>query len=332
MTKRVMAHRKGFTLVELLVVIAIIGILVGLLLPAVQAAREAARRMQCSNNMKQLGLAAMNFESAVKRFPPGYVGSTNVAANPADFANRTYIGHLVYLFPHMEADQVYKQWEAKRSFNQDMLASQVSTAERWRYIRWVDGTYPTQSLWDDHQFRISTLLCPSDDAYSNVYAIGTELVVTPTGATMYGWLEPTQVGRTNYLGVSGQLGVGIASRDPFKGVFFNNSKTKMGAITDGTSNTLLFGEVTGLFNDALKATGRQWSISWNAGPNWTEWHRAVYGYQNQKRWHMFSSMHAGMVNFTLGDGSVRFIPTTIDPTILINLSSMAEGNITSWEE
>ena len=83
---------------------------------------------------------------------------------------------------------------------------------------------------------------------------------------MYGWLEPTQVGRTNYLGVSGQLGVGIASRDPMKGIFFNNSKTKMGAITDGTSNTLMFGEVTGLFNDALKATGRQWSISWNAGP------------------------------------------------------------------
>ena len=68
-----MKRKLGFTLVELLVVIAIIGILVGLLLPAVQAAREAARRMQCSNNLKQLGLGALNYESAFKKFPPNHV-------------------------------------------------------------------------------------------------------------------------------------------------------------------------------------------------------------------------------------------------------------------
>ena len=111
MSKRVVSHRKGFTLVELLVVIAIIGILVGLLLPAVQAAREAARRMQCQNNLKQLGLAAHNFESAVKRFPPGYVGANNIAWGGSlagiQLDRRTYIGHLVFLFPQLEIGRAH---------------------------------------------------------------------------------------------------------------------------------------------------------------------------------------------------------------------------------
>ncbi|MCU0715995.1 MAG: DUF1559 domain-containing protein [Pirellula sp.] len=322
---------RGFTLVELLVVIAIIGILVGLLLPAVQAAREAARRMQCQNNLKQLGLAAHNFESAFKRFPPGYCGELPVNANP-DWANRTYVGHLVFLFPFMEANAVYEQWATKRVMGPDITGVGKPSAEIWRYRRWYDGTYPAESLWDQHQYRISTLLCPTDNAYGNTVAIGTELRVTPTGATMHGWGEPTQLGRTNYLGASGQLGIGIASRDPRKGVFFNNSKTTFGAISDGTSNTLLFGEVTGAFADPVKATGRQWSMSWNAGPQWTEWHRPVYAYTNQKRWNLFSSFHTGLINYTLADGSVRSIPTTIDAQILIDTSSMAEGVVTNLPE
>jgi len=329
--KKQFESRGGFTLVELLVVIAIIGILVGLLLPAVQSAREAARRMQCTNNLKQLGLAAHNFESAYKRFPPGYCGENPVAGMDAE--NRSYVGHLVFHFPFMEATQIYDLWAAKRVMGPDANGINIPTAEKWRYGRWVGGTYPEQSLWNEHQYRVSTLLCPSDDAYGNVFATGTELRVTPTGATMHGWLEPTQLGRTNYLGSSGQLGVGIASRDPFKGVYFNNSKTTFGQISDGTSNTLLFGEVTGLFTDPVRATGRQWSISWNAGPQWTEWHRDVYGYANQKRWNLFSSFHTGIVNFGSADGSVRGVSMSIDKQVLINVSSMADGRITSeWND
>lgn len=102
---------------------------------------------------------------------------------------------------------------AKRVIGPDANGVNISTADKWRYGRWSCATYPEQSLWNEHQYRVSTLLCPSDDAYGNVFATGTELRVTPTGATMHGWLEPTQLGRTNYLGSSGQLGVGIASRD-----------------------------------------------------------------------------------------------------------------------
>ncbi|MFN7893937.1 MAG: DUF1559 domain-containing protein [Pirellula sp.] len=339
--KKIMGYRpKGFTLVELLVVIAIIGILVGLLLPAVQAAREAARRMQCSNNLKQLGLAAHNHESAFKSFPPGYVGEIPVAASMNEAAN-TYIGHLIFLFPYMEATQIYDQWTTKRILSATAVGlTSMPAAEQDRYRRWSGGAYPTVSLWDQHQFRISTLLCPTDNAYGNTTplagqtngAIGTELRVTPTGATMHGWLEPTNLGRTNYLGASGQLGIGIASRDAKKGIFFNRSRTKFGDISDGTSNTLLFGEVTGAFLDPARGTGRQWSISWNAGPQWTEWHRPVYGYQNQKRWNMFSSFHAGgIINATLGDGSVRSLANNMDAQVLIDTSSMADGIVTNLE-
>ena len=108
-------NRGGFTLVELLVVIAIIGILVGLLLPAVQAAREAARRMQCSNNLKQLGLAVMNYESAIKRLPPG---GLHLRDGFGGASNSTSWGPnwLVMLLPYMEQGPLYAQYNTRSLF------------------------------------------------------------------------------------------------------------------------------------------------------------------------------------------------------------------------
>lgn len=114
--------RTGFTLVELLVVIAIIGILVGLLLPAVQAAREAARRMQCQNNIRQLGLAAHNFESAYKRFPPGLLFPTPPRSAGLDGANwdkHSGIGHIVHLLPFMEQNAIYQGISQASSLDPD---------------------------------------------------------------------------------------------------------------------------------------------------------------------------------------------------------------------
>lgn len=320
------ARRQGFTLVELLAVIAIIGVMVSLLVPAVQAAREASRRMQCANNLKQLGLAALNFEAQYGRFPPGYIGEQPV--KPAlDGAWNSYVGHLVFLMPFMEAESISQPWFAKRDLNVDHFAKVANDPQ---FVRWSTGAFPNgDSLWGDHQVSISTLLCPSDDPYQNTVATITEMRTSSISGVLHGYSEQTLLGRTNYLGSAGQLGVGVASRDAKRGIFTNRSKTKFRDILDGSSNTLLFGEVTGSY-DAKTGTERQRSISWNAGGQWTEWHRSVYGYAWQKRAERFSSMHNRILQFTMADGSVRAL--SIDGDLLVELSSIAGQEVAGIPE
>src|SRR5437667_3726658 len=104
-------RRSGFTLIELLVVVAIIGVLLALLLPAVQKVREAANRMSCTNNLHQIALAAANYESAHRRFPPGINFSPNSPANPWGSPPNSgpWVGVLAYLLPYVEQDNVYAQ-------------------------------------------------------------------------------------------------------------------------------------------------------------------------------------------------------------------------------
>jgi prepilin-type N-terminal cleavage/methylation domain-containing protein len=364
---RRLKRNGAFTLVELLVVIAIIGILVGLLLPAVQAAREAARRMQCSNNLKQLGLAVHNFESAYKKIPSSMTGTTwNYNYDDNKYS---YVGHLVQLLPYMEQNQVYSPYAA----NIDMsgatyfgsAASETTTltpANPRRRAWWHDGagtvvvrggpvTYP--DIHNVSTAKIGTLLCPSDSADSVFVAGGAGFIYA---FTLTGLAGPSiglngmndQLGRpvardtapTNYLGVMGRFpvdaatygvtGATAAAVDGYAGIFRFNKDTKLGAITDGTSNTLLFGEVTGVYTTTapIRRTG---SFSWNMSGMVTHWNAknmAGVPYNTSvKAWNRYSSLHTGLNQWTLGDGSVKSISLSADADVTLRLTGLSDGEV-----
>jgi prepilin-type N-terminal cleavage/methylation domain-containing protein len=202
---------KGFTLVELLVVIAIIGVLIGLLLPAVQSARESARRSSCQNKLKQLALAVLNHEDAYKEFPAATHSSRiNRLVNAATFAYR--VGPIVSLLPFMEESSLF-----------DSCISHIKTNQQP-----MNGPFNTN---------ISLLLCPSDANTSNQLG-------------QFRW------GRTNYFGSAGDIGADLtypwlrrgafcADRGRFTPGFTNPGQrsVQLKDITDGTSHTLLLGEM-----------------------------------------------------------------------------------------
>ncbi len=340
MNRRQRIARPAFTLVELLVVIAIIGILVGLLLPAVQQAREAARRMQCTNNLKQLALAAHNFESAQRKFPTGYLGSdfsvASSIASPTTPYGRQWVGVLPFLFPYLEQNAAYQIYPQERELDPS-LAMVTATPTRWDPWWFSDdgNAADMDTLWDVAQTRFSALICPTDDPYSNLVANTSRLHTYGTGTTgtvgMNGFTSsstPT-LGRTNYLGVAGGMGKTASTWDTWIGVFANRSKTRFGDIADGTSNVLLFGEVTGLWGDPAKPKTRNWSFTWNNGPLPTAWR---LGGATPHDWFKFNSLHSGkVVNFAMADGSVQALSPTMNTDVYLYLSALADGRVASLD-
>jgi len=339
---------KGFTLIELLVVIAIIAVLVGLLLPAVQKVREAAARMSCTNNLKQIGLAAMNYESAYGKFPPGAnVSPLSTNINP-QYVNGPpdagpYTGTLAYLLPYMEQGNIYSQINP-------LLFQQNTTAGAWAYnpnppagltavldatLGWtpVNGTYVPSVA----QPTIKSYLCPSDNADSVIPTSGImdAFYLTPPGyngaTTTYIWIDylpyPTNatltIGRSNYLGMAGMafgtVTINGVNYPSWKGLYMANSYNKIASITDGTSNTIAFGE--SLIGPV--SGNRDFVLSWmGAGSMVCDW-----GLSGAVDWTNFSSKHTGIVNFAFADGSVHSISTSINYVIYAELSGINDGQV-----
>jgi prepilin-type N-terminal cleavage/methylation domain-containing protein/prepilin-type processing-associated H-X9-DG protein len=327
----VMRHAgRGFTLVELLVVIAIIGILIALLLPAVQAAREAARRSQCTNQMKQIGIALHNYHSAHNCFPPGGInyGWGNGGTEPADKLVLNYNG-LVLLLPFLEQQPLYNKFNFKQCASHYIRNS----------TRPVAGDAVTSGNADVVSQTIPTLLCPSD-TYDTRLSGGTYGI--KDGASQYG--IKTNYDFSGYHGDTNSFedwrsggGAGIVKRR----MFGENSDTKIQNVLDGTSNTVAVIETQRWVADGTcPAWGyRGWvmtGIHLSFGINISDIPASWGWFTGDKttiraRLREYStpgSLHPGGCNVTLADGSTRFLAEVTDITVLGDIASMAGGEPT----
>ncbi|ODT97696.1 MAG: hypothetical protein ABS79_07120 [Planctomycetes bacterium SCN 63-9] len=294
--------RTGFTLIELLVVIAIIAVLIALLLPAVQSAREAARRIQCTNNLKQLGLASANYESTYSVFPPGatqmQVYGTNGVANGA-WKNSG--SPFVFMLQFLEQGVAYNA----ANMNYEMLTCANTTVV---------------------QMGLSTLWCPSDPLIAKPVPQG-------PAQTFSGWCPGSNVSM-RYTSYSGNFGTYFtepndmtnpnfqAALAQMNGVIYDNGKVAISGVTDGTSNTMLFIETTYGVNFADGSGGYKWWIQGRPGQTLAGTYypmnvgkKVTYSFDYNSDYGVSSSAggsyHPGGANFAFCDGSVHFIKDTI---------------------
>jgi prepilin-type N-terminal cleavage/methylation domain-containing protein/prepilin-type processing-associated H-X9-DG protein len=300
------AHEdRGFTLIELLVVISIIGLLTALLLPAVQRAREAARRTQCVNNLKQVGVAVHTYESTHRAFPPGYVSNFDAGGN--DTGPGWGWSALLLL-----------QMEQKPLFDAVNLSLPIE-----------DSSNQTSRL-----TRISVYLCPSDDQAPSWLAMKRDASGTPIQSIC-------QVASANYVGMYGTSDPGIDG----DGIFFRDSSIGIRDVIDGTAQTIAAGERGHTLGEATwvgSITGAALFPVNNDGvgyPRVESGPGMILGHAGggmgpgnpNGEVNQFYSRHPGGVNFLFADGHVSFLKTTLNAMTFRAMATRAGGEVISGD-
>ncbi len=334
MHKRFASPRSGFTLVELLVVIAIIGVMVGLLLPAVQAAREASRRMSCGNNIRQVALALLNYESAFKKFPLG----VNYGNGKAPHTVAYHHTWLTSILPQMEA-------------------STIANNVNWNLRAWGQPHVNTQ---------LPNLLCPSDGNSTKIYSAHNLGITCYSGAQGYHWWPDAVFGPW-----APWQGFGFREVGDVSGLFAPTRINGMKEITDGTSNVLIIGETDstnyyggpwfttstgarrrwfqeGVFRSAFVGSpisgwganedgqNRALEVDGSGFKRPGQWFRAApYAYEPtfitawgiNTEWPGASSYHGNAIQAAFADGSVRFTNSNISMRTYVLLNAIADNYV-----
>lgn len=330
------AVRAGFTLVELLVVIAIIGMLVALLLPAVQSAREAARRAKCQSNLKNIALALQNYHSAKNRFPVGFL------SQPENVEAWTW---STFLLPYLEEQAIYDRLSPSDTFVAPV--SGTRTSKRNLADLFIAAKTNAKEL-EPVQAALAIFRCPSDKT-PDLVPNDTSTLATRT-QDLEKWerhfkgkyskqLAPQFLpSASNYLGVKGMINAGCHGdgdetsgwtpempRCANNGVFWGNSKVSIKTITDGTSKTFLVGE-----RDAFCLAGTWIGVRNPYGPDmhsslWALGHVGIkLNYPSSGDHNTctegFSSRHPGGAFFAFCDGSVKFVSDDINSDTLLGVN------------
>ena len=355
--------KRGFTLIELLVVIAIIGVLVALLLPAVQQAREAARRTQCKNNLKQFGLAVFNYESTFSVFPMGDCTRNYLTATGGTTGEIPQATVHVYILPYLDQSNMYNNFNFLLQVNSTSLTSTNASSQVEAQMK---------------QVILPVFHCPSDPN-PQVNNVANANIISESCNYMQ------CLGSTaNHAGTNTTAGYDSTMLQPsrLQGVFFRNSSTRPKDIIDGMSNTAMFAEIRtgpngpGSFRVIPAGDLQDFSVATNvattAAAPWTgadltfppaacenrasnawdyrglQWYRAllVATYYNHTltpnapfrdciastlwQGHLAArSYHAGGVQYVLADGSVRFTSNNVDKTVWSAVGTMAGGEVVS---
>ena len=309
--------KNGFTLVELLVVVAIIGILIAMLLPAVQQVREAARRVDCGNKMRQMSLAMISYESAHQNFPPGIRGNAMMA---------TGLSWSSFTLPFVEQEAVY-----------DILSEQ---SDNFRSPNWVDAEHG-----DTGKQVLSIFLCPSDDDEA-INRDRSFLAKSNYMGVLGPRLKDDFPSIDNFDDISFTRTGPITAADRFSlklpGILYLNSKVTFGEISDGASNTFVVGE-----RDRFSFPPDQWGIirrraagAW-VGVRYAQGLNQCLGPTSGDaeftlnssiptrfaRQYPFASQHPGGANFGRADGSVEFVSETISGRLYQEMGTKAGDEV-----